>query len=402
MLKLIITVMFGASLLEARATHGLAAQRTFSVEGGILSAVFASSDRILLQVQNVSHVGGDVHTTAVHRSLVTYGLKDGTLLNSVPLDDVLDTAKALSESSECGRIVYLAASNSVVSCNPDGHLTVSQLTQPQSRKEVQFGPDGQVSDFAVNEREKLLYVVSVTQKGAVVLSTYSFERGNRLQSQTLSTSLEFPVVSIAISDDGNAIAVAVSDPLNRKMRGSIVVCAKNGGDTECRETMEKYGIAETSFLTRNILLFVTSSFAGRGNRADCVQEMDVSSRTIDPHAFCREGTGVHYSLATIGRDAVVGFTGTASYNGFLETTKATNNDFTVWNVESRRVVATTNNINMSGFQGGIRLVADKTGAARFLGFQRLGSTVFLYDALSLLLPQINQRRAGGSHLTSSN
>jgi hypothetical protein len=107
--------------------------------------------------------------------------------------------------------------------------------------------------------------------------------------------------------------------------------------------------------------------------------MNLATHEVDAHAFCKPEVGVHYALAVVGQDLVVGFTGYANRNFFTESIKGVNNSASVWDAESKHLIAVTGSMeNYGAYQADVRIVTDH-GQHQLIVFQRLTNAMSLYE-----------------------
>ena len=149
-------------------------------------------------------------------------------------------------------------------------------------------------------------------------------------------------------------------------------------------------ISEARFSDNDALLVVSSELAdrGSGSRARCLQSITISTLSIDTHAYCRPGFGAHYAFGE-GNDFVVAYSGYASYNWMTENTRVVASSISIWQKDSRRLIALGElSEGSTVHQSSGRIVGDAFRRGRFMFFNVAGGMpeLLLYD-LSEVIPK---------------
>jgi len=259
-------------------------------------------------------------------------------------------------------------------------MRVRDAKSLQLKKTLALSPNIETADIAMNEREGFLYAVGVEKNRSIVVATYSLINGGLLAENVLSTGSESPNLSVSLSADGQTLATAINDPGNRASHGAVSICRRNNAELTCKTFAQKFGIAQVGFRGDGYVLFLSAEFADRRTRGECLYEMPIATYSLNPRAYCKEDSGVHYAFAPIGINRLVAFTGYASYNPLTENTRAIANYASVWAVEPKQVVAVTSGFGDWGpVQSFVRIVADSQNENHFLVFQPGMNVINLYD-----------------------
>jgi hypothetical protein len=348
--------------------------------GAILSAAFSAPGHIVVQTElDVYPQGNKAQKPMVRRFLAIYGTKEKTWIRSVVSeDDNKDGARRTIGG--CGRILYILSSNSLLVCEGDHVVRVRDAETLQVQKEIHLNPEIHARDVTASYDQGIFYVVGTKQNGSIILDRYSTASGNLTGETELSTASEQVMLSMALENAGRVIAIAVNDPENKdRMQGGVIVCNNPAATISCMAFPQKHGVAQTAFLNQGSVLFIFSEFADRTDRGDCIRQMNLATHEVDAHAFCKPEAGVHYALAVVGQDLVVGFTGYANRNLFTENIKGVNNSASVWDAESKHLIAVTGSMeNYGAYQADVRIVTDH-GQHQLIVFQRLTGAMSLYE-----------------------
>lgn len=91
------------------------------------------------------------------------------------------------------------------------------------------------------------------------------------------------------------------------------------------------------------LLFVSDDFADHSSKSlnQCIAKLSLSVLELNPQAYCRPDAGVHYSMATLGDDFVLGYSGYGARRGWLDdgllVSKASS--ISIWEAKSGQLLA---------------------------------------------------------------
>jgi hypothetical protein len=346
----------------------------------LLSANFSEPDQIVVQTIDLPNNGSGGQKPPIVRHLAIFGMKEERWIHTVETNDTYESDSTSLAWGRCSRIVYFPGSSTLVVCDGIHTVRVRDAKSLQLRRVLTLNPNIETADFAANDREEVLYTFGVEKDRSIVLATYSLLNGILLSETVLSTNSETPNLSVSLSNDGKALAVAINDPANKKGKGGVSICRRQGTSLTCKTILQKFGVAQVGFRGGSYVLFVSEEFADRRTRGDCLQEMSISTYAVDSHAFCKEDSGVHYAFAPLGVNRVVAFTGYATYNPLTENTHAIANYASVWTIEPKRIVAVTNTFGDWGpVQSFIRIVADGQNENHFMVFQDGVNLINLYD-----------------------
>ena len=152
----------------------------------------------------------------------------------------------------------------------------------------------------------------------------------------------------------------------------------------CKTPQLKKPVGKLAFKNDDEALFVSSSFADHGfsSRHDCINSISTATLAVDQHAYCVD-TGAHYALALIQARFLVAYSGYATFNPITETTRNVTDAISVWDLESRHIVAVAKFTGTQASQTGMRIIASTAGEKQFLVFNTFGADILLFDLTAL-------------------
>jgi hypothetical protein len=235
----------------------------------------------------------------------------------------------------------------------------------------------------LNEKRQRIYAAGLTRGKGISLTEYGFDTGNIIRQTQLSDLDDCYPISIGSSRAASNPTFVVYGPAGGSSRGAIAICQEQG-TTSCKTAQVKKPVGKLAFKRDDEALFVSSSFADHSfsSRHDCINSISISTLAVDQHAYCAD-TGAHYALALIQDRFLLAYSGYATFNPITETTRNVTNIISVWDSESRRIVAVAKFTGTQASQNGMRIVASAAGEKQFLVFNTFGADVLLFDLTAL-------------------
>jgi hypothetical protein len=359
---------------QPRAITLLPSDRLVPPKAGPLDATFTHNGRIAVQSDGiVSH----------QRFVSLWSVNERRWLKSVPIVSRTPTRKG--RWTNCSRITYLPSSNSLVVCGSPAQLLVVDADSLEVKREIALDSATETYDFAVLESHDSVYAIGITRGSGLTLTKYAVSTGSIGRRNEISGLDDSYPASITALERGAGAEVGIYAPERGSRHEAIVICEEDGA-ISCRGIETRDGVGQLAFQGDQTALFVSSSFADRrsGSRHHCISKLSTTTFRTEEHAYCAD-TGVHYAATVIGKRYVLGYSGFATYGWLTENTKELEDSVSVWNAQSGQLVAAARfpKLLAQSTQSSVRIVADASGEATFLVFNRLGTEILVFDLSKL-------------------
>lgn len=339
-------------------------------------AVFGDGDQIVALTSETSNP-----TTGEKRcSLSAWDIQQKTWLLTKPID-------ALSPSASCGGLRYSSFLHRLVITAGSELLLFSPQTLELERK-ISVRPNRVA---AIREQDGILYALSEPGHKPVTLTGYDLAKGTPAQKFELSMldyALDKPLQVAAISKEQLAVVQSDAKSLGVLGRNStLAVCTEQHG-TACNNVPLPMPVANF-VIFGDSLLFVSGDFADHSPKArnQCVARLSLATLQVDPQAYCRPGAGVHYSIAALGKDFVLGYSGYGAKRGWLDDglVVSKSSSISVWDAKTGQLVAVAPLSHGGSFTLPASVIqADTSGKKRFLFYNPMeGREILFYDLSSL-------------------
>jgi len=230
-----------------------------------------------------------------------------------------------------------------------------------------------ISDFAVDDPHKKVFVLSTQRNNSIRLTSYSLLNGGK-QDVAIVPGVEFTDLSIAINQKTGQIGISVDTPGRSGNKANVFTC-RDVPNLMCARVVQINSVSQLVFFGSHLLI-ATSSFAD--DKKDCIVAIDSVSKSAS-REYCSPSTGVHYAVGVVDAKYVVGFTGIGKRKWFNEENESVTSSFSIWRAENPHVAAVAKDpTDYGAFQNEVRLVASATEPL-FIAFQRVSNVLYLYD-----------------------
>jgi hypothetical protein len=366
------TVALGISTASA---PSLSPIDRLTAPGHLVGAVFTDMDQIVA----LSSDGANQTTGEQHCSLSAWDIQQ----KKWTVSKIIDT---LPPSFPCGSVAYLPLSHNLAVSRAGILLLVDPHTLSVERK-ISVEP---YDIAAVSEENNIVYALSRRGTRPLILTNYYLSTGNLAQKYELPELSYGADISTAVVVTSKKQTIFVQSDLNPitapKKNSTITLCMQEDR-MMCKTVTANLPIA-TFRTSGDSLLFVSGEFADRRpkSRNQCIERMSDSTLQIDTRAYCRPDAGVHYSLATLGSDLVLGYSGYGAYYAWLDGLMVNkSSSISVWDAKSGRLVAVAPLPYGKSFTLTASVIqADISEKKRFLFYNaQEGSQILLYDLSQL-------------------
>ena len=339
---------------------------------GPLDATFTHDGRLTVLSDGI---------TLTQRYLSLWSTRESKWLLSKAIG--FETLSKKGRWTDCSRTAYFASSNSIVVCGSATKLLVLDGDSFDAKREINLDKWTNTYDFVVNEKGHRIYVVGLTRGKGVSLTEYGFDTGNLIRQTLLSDLDDCYPISIDSSLATSNSTIAVYGPAGGSSRGAIAICQEQS-TVSCKTTQLRKPVGKLAFKNDDEALFVSSPFADHGSssRHDCINSISTATLAVDQHAYCAD-TGAHYALALIQARFLLAYSGYATFNPITETTRNVTDAISVWDSESRHIVAVGKFTGTQASQTGMRIIASTAGEKQFLVFNTFGADILLFDLTAL-------------------
>jgi hypothetical protein len=339
-------------------------------------AVFANADQIVaLSSETANPTNGEKRCF-----LSVWDIQQKKWILTKPID-------ALSSSVSCGSLAYSSFLHRLLITANSELLLVSPQTLELERK-ISVRPN---HIAAVREQEGTLYALSEQGYKPVTLTSYHLSTGALAQTKefpNLDYNLDTHLRLDVISNEQLAVLQSDAKPLGVSERNStLAICTRQDG-TICKTVPIPMPVANF-LVSGESLLFVSDDFADHNfkSRNQCIAKLSLTTLQVDSQAYCRRDAGVHYSIGTLGRDFVLGYSGYGARQGWLDDglVVGKSSSISVWEAKSGRLIAIAPLPRGKSFTQSASVIrADTSGKKRFLFYNPMeGREILLYDLSSL-------------------
>ena len=335
-------------------------------------AVFADGDQIVALTSETSNAANG----EARCSLSVWDIQQKAWLLTKPID-------ALPPSASCGTLGYSSFLHSLTITAQSDLLLFSPRTLEFERK-ISVRPNRIAT---IQGQEGVLYALSQPGHKPVTVTSYNLATGSPVRRTELSTLDYSPSTLLqvaAVSDEELAFLQSDTKPVGVSVRNSTLAICPQTPRMSC--TTVPLPMPAANFLVSgDSLLFVSSDFADRSPMArnQCVARLSLATLQVDPQAYCRPDNGVHYSIATLGNDFVLGYSGYAARRDWLDDGLVVSklSDISVWDAKSGQLVAIAPLSHGRNFTLPASVIrADTSGKKRFLFYNATeGHAILLYD-----------------------
>lgn len=296
------------------------------------------------------------------------------------------SVEAISPFNSCGSLGY----------SPSLHrLVINANTEVLLINPETLDFDGKISVkpdhiAAMWERDDILYALSEPGHKPLTLTSYRMSTGAMIRK----TFLEFdysqarPLRVAAIPNNQLAFLQNDVEPLGVPRRNSAVAICAQQQELTCKTV--PLGIPVANFLVLDdSLLFVSDDFPDRSakSRKQCIGKLSLSTLQVNPDAYCRPDAGVHYSIAVLGSNLILGYSGYGARRGWLDDgmVASKSRSTSIWERKSGRLTAIAPVPGRKSFDLTSSVIrADTSGTKRFLFFnQAEDGEILLYDVGSV-------------------
>jgi len=370
-LKTVVLAMSTAAVPSLTPADKLAAP------GHVDDAVFADGEQIVVLSSETS----DPANGARRCFLSVWSIQQKKWLLTRPMD-------ALPRALSCGGIEYLPSSRRLVITRA-GVLLLLDAETLNAERTISVEPYNVVG---VSEEDGTVYALSKPGYRPVTLAAFDLHTGSQAQQRelpgldySLGTSTEVKILS------KNQVLFIQTEmrPITVPGRNSAVtLCAAQQDSLVCKTMRTAIPIA-SSRVSGDSLLLVSGDFADHGSKSrnQCIERLSLSTLQIDTQVYCRPDAGVHYSVAAIGNDFVLGYSGYGASWGWLDDGLLVNksSSISIWEAKSARLMAIAPLPHEKSFTLPASVIrADTSGKKRFLFYNPTESReILLYDLSSL-------------------
>jgi hypothetical protein len=275
----------------------------------------------------------------------------------------------------------------LITANSELLLVSPQTLEPERKISVK---PNQIA--AIREQEGILYALSEPGVKPVTLSSYDLARGTLIERKELpgfDYTLGTPLRVAAISNEQLAVLQGDAKPLGVSEKNStLAICTQRDGIT-CNAVPLPMPVANFQ-VSGNSLLFVSDGFADHSSKGlnQCIAKLSLATLQVDPKAYCRPDAGVRYSMATLGSDLVLGYSGYGARRGWIDDglVVSKSSSISVWEAKSGRLAAIAPLPHGKSFTLSASVIrADTSGKKRFLFYNPTeGGEILVYDLSSLM------------------
>jgi hypothetical protein len=359
-------------------------------DGYVTGATFYEDKGMFFVQQFARSTENDGLGNRFHRLLSSWNIESHSLITKRVTDEIPGDASI----DHCGRVQISKTSHRVYVCSAESHL---EIMDPDSLEAVGIMAqidDQIITDFAVDDLNGRVLVLSVRKDGTTHLASYSLRNGEKQQEVVLPTR--------GTSSRGEArndlITVSRTGQIGIYLDGQRGFIKSTPGIYMCKDTPDlscvkasddarTSWIPEMSFLGQDILV-ASSKLAD--NRWDCISSVAPGYKysIMRPLAFGASSkycspTGVHYAVGVVEDKYVVGFTGVEYIPIYSETDKCVSSSFSVWRAGTSKVAAvvkdSTGCQSASGLlQASNRIVASKTEPL-FITYNLFSNILYVYS-----------------------
>lgn len=362
--------------LPRPAIPSLSPSERLTVPARLDAAVFTERNQVVVLSSETSNES----TGRLRCLLSVWGIEEKKWILTKPISD-------LSSTLSCGILKYLPLSHRLTISQPD----VVFLIDPQTldiQSKISVGSSFNVA--GISDENATIYAISARGSKPATLTNYDLRTGNLTKKTVLpELNYEASVVTVAAGGPNGQTILVQRDmqPLTVPQRNSTVtLCGSDG--VACKTVPVSMPVS--SFCTSgDSLLLVSDDFADHGSksRSQCVGKLNLSTLRIDPQAYCRPDTGVHYSIAAVGNDLVVGYSGYGAKRGWLDDGLVVNksSSLSVWDTKSGKLIGIADLPHGKSFTlTAAAIQADASGKKRFLFYNsEEGNEILIYDLSSL-------------------
>lgn len=371
-------VAYFALVLAVSRTDGASLKPVYKIEAAahLDDAVFADGDQIVALTSETSNAANGERRCF----LSVWDIQKKAWLLTKPID-------ALPPSASCGILGYSSFLHRLTITAQSDLLLFSPRALEFERK-ISVRPNHIAT---TQDQGGILYALSGPGFKPVTVTSYDLAKGTPAQRMELSTS-DYGVSTLlrvaALSNEQLAVLQSDAKPLAVSMRNSTVaICAQARG-MSCKTVPLPMPVANF-LVSDDSLLFVSADFADHSPKArnQCIAKLSLATLQLDPQAYCRPDAEVHYSIATLGNDFVIGYSGYGTRRGWLDDglVVSKSSSISVWDAKSGRLMATAPLAYGTGFTLSASVIrADTSGKKRFLFYNpREGREILLYDLSAL-------------------
>ena len=278
-----------------------------------------------------------------------------------------------ANSYPCGQIQVDSKLQRLITCSSGDHLDLFDSMNLKTVGRIGSELDQSIYDFAVDQRQDLVFVLSSHKDGELWLTSYSLSNSAQRQTTAVSSHSHLVRTSMAVGPLEGTIALAVTRADRSEDETEIYLCHQEQAFA-CTSMAKVPPVAQMAFFGKQ-LLYVTLNFAD--SKHDCIMAIDPAASAAKP-AYCSPSTGVHYAMGVAAGKYVLGYTGRSKRGFFSEEVRQVKSTFSVWRAEERDVAVVIDDPRPHGaFQNEMRITASSTEPV-FAAYERVSNTLQIY------------------------
>jgi len=321
-----------------------------------------------------------------HRQLSSWNIASHAMITKRVIDEIPGDASI----DHCGRVQISTTSHRVYICSTESYLEMMDPDSLETVGTMAQVDDQIITDFAVDDLNGRVLVLSTRKDGTTHLASYSLRNGEKQQEAVLptrGTSSGGGVWNdlITVSRTGQ-IGMFLNDTGRLFLKQGIYICM-DSSSLACNRSSDSVNVTQIDFLGQKVLAD-TSEFTDI--RWSCIESVDPNHKYSLKRLLTRgrslpycSRTGVHYAVGVADDKYVIGFTGVWYRPIYSEWDKCVSSSFSVWRAGTSKIAAVVKDPkgcqSESGlFQAANRIVASKTEPL-FITYNEMSNMLYLYS-----------------------
>jgi len=318
-----------------------------------------------------------------HRLLSSWNIESHSLITKRVTDEIPGDASI----DHCGRVQISTTTHRVYICSTESYLEMMDPDSLETVGTMAQVDDQIITDFAVDDLNGRVLVLSTRKDGTIHLASYSLRNGEKLQEAVLPTRGTSRggggarIDLITVSRTGQ-----IGMFLNDTGQQGIYICM-DSSNLACNRNSDSLNVTQIDFLGQKVLA-ETNNFTDV--RWSCIESVDPNHKYSLMRLLTRgrslpycSRTGVHYAVGVADDKYVIGFTGVWYRPIYSEWDKCVSSSFSVWRAGTSKVAAVvkdpTGCQSASGlFQASNRIVASKTEPL-FITYNGMSNILYVYS-----------------------